>query len=171
MAAGRTAGQDRFANIASGEVTMSAANTITFTEILTGISLGVGVGILIDEIDYYPSSAALRELVGNADSIAMGWTTSNAVSDLVDAADRRVIHSINLVASIVGAVVSLHVLKVPFVHQFFPPTIFASPRIYLGTNTGGFGAAALVRSRLYYRFIELNAQEYLEIAETFQLTS
>ena len=150
----RLGGQDRFANIASGNVILSAANTITFDEVLTGISLGVGVGIISD-----------------ADNLSWGWTTTQDPTDLLDAADRRIIHSMGLTSMIVGAVVSLWVHKQPFVHQFFPPMIFAAPRIFLGASSSGAGAAIQLRSRLYFRFIELSAQEYLEIAETFQLTS
>lgn len=162
---------DRFANIASGDVTLSAANVITFDEVLTGISLGVGVGMIFDEIDYFPSVQALNELVATADEMFMAWTISNDIPDLEDVSDRRILHAMHLKSLLVGAVVSLTHFKTPFVHQFFPPLIVAAPRIYFAADTGGFGTARRFRSRLYYRFIELSAQEYLEIAETFQLTS
>lgn len=162
---------DRFANIAAGDVTMSAANTLTFQEILTGISLGVGVGMLIDQIDYTPTSASIRELLGNADALFAAWTTSNGVSDIADASDRRVLHAFQEIPTIVGAVVSLAQSRWPAVYQFFPPIIVAAPRIFVAMNTSGAAAASRLRSRMYFRFVELSAQEYLEIAETFQLTS
>lgn len=163
--------QDRFANIAAGDVTLTAADALTFDEVLTGISLGVGVGMLVDEIDYMPTVAALNELVAGGDAIHMGWATSNSVTNLEDIADRRILHAMILKTVIVGAVVSLWTHKTPFVHQFFPPIIVAAPRLFFGADQEGGASARQFRSRLYYRFIELNAQEYLEIAETFQLTS
>lgn len=172
MALGRRpANADRFANIASGDVLQTAANALTFDEVLTGISLGVGVGIIIDQFDYYPLFATYRELVGNADSLLMAWTTSSDVTDLANYGDRRILHAIGIPALIVGAVVSLEHAVFPIDKQFFPPLIIASPRIYFALDMFGAAAAGQARSRCYYRFIELSPQEYLEIAETFQLTS
>lgn len=163
--------RDRFANIATGDVTMTAANAITFDEVLTGVSLGVGVGIIIDQIDYEWTAVSLRELLGNADQLQGAWLTSADATDLADLSDRRILHAHVLTAVIVGAVVSLWVHKQPDPYQFFPPIIVASPRIYLGANTQGAAAASRLRSRMYFRFIELSPAEYLELAETFQLTS
>lgn len=162
---------DRFANIASAEVTLSAANVLSFAEVLTGVSLGVGVGILIDEIDYTPDAVALQSLVANTDDIQMAWTTSTGVTDLADPSDRRILHAMRLVPSIIGSVVSLTLYKIPWVHQFFPPIIIAAPRIHFAGDSSGIATPPVYRSRLYYRYIELSTQEYLEIAETFQLTS
>lgn len=162
---------DRFANIASAEVSTTAADALTFTEVLTGISLGVGRGIIIDEVDYYPNVAMYRELDADADSFICGWTTSNAVTDLSDVSDRRILHTFIAQGHLIGTAATLNVYHTPAVFQFFPPIIVATPRLYLACDTVGFGATALLRSRLFFRFIDLSPQEYLEIAETFQLTS
>ena len=51
-------------------------------------------------------------------------------------------------------------------HQFFPPIIRASPRIFLGAETVGFAGAGTFFARMYFRYIDLSTQEYLELAET-----
>lgn len=160
---------DRFANIISGRINMAAANTEEFQEILTGISLGQGVGILLDQIDYYFGSAPV-EMTVNGDFIRVGWYTTNTITDLGDTSDRRILHFAQKDAATFGTVATQLILDEPIVHQFFPPIIFAGPRLYFGVDTLGLASAALLMSRLYFRFIELTAQEYLEIAETFQLT-
>jgi len=166
----RRLGTDRFANIAAALVTESAAGTITFTEVLTGISLGVGVGIIIDEIDYWFDRASIGQLIVNADQLTGGWTVSNDVPVLSDVEDRRILHITTMNVAVSGTPASIDTVRQPAVYQFFPPIILASPRLYLATVSVGASAAIVLRSRIYFRFVDLSAQEYLEIAETFQLT-
>lgn len=167
MAAAR---EDRFANVAAVRTVMSAANVLTFSELLTGISLGQGVGMLIDQIDYHLSSASERELVGSADSMVCALTTSNDITDISDMQDRRILHSMVKTPVVVGSVVSLVISLRPVVFQFFPPLILAAPRIQFGVDSAGFGAAGTVDVRIYFRYITLSPQQYLELAEAFILT-
>jgi len=161
---------DRFANIAASTLIAPAADTIAFQEILTGISLGQRMGMIIDQIDYFPASATIRELVDNTDLLLFGLTSSNDVDNLWDTADRRVIHSMELLALVSGVPATMVTMKAPYTYQFFPPIIIAAPRLYLSIQGAGMAAAGTIRMRLYFRFIELAAQEYLELAETFVLT-
>ena len=159
--------EDRFANVAAGEVVMSAANALTFTELLTGVSLGQGVGMLIDQIDYYPTEATAAEMATSADALVMGVTTSNDLTDLDDYKDRRIVHVIRseIQMTTSGAVY----MKWPEVAQFFPPLILAAPRLYLAVDTSAYAAAATVRFRIYFRYVSLTPQQYLELAEAFLL--
>ncbi len=159
---------DRYTNLASVTVTMSAANTMTFVELLTGISIGQGMGMIIDQIDYFPYSTTLTQMTANSDQITMGWTTSNELTALA-LNDRRVLHMSEFSRHDFGTAASAQFIQMPGEHQFFPPLIIAAPRLYFGVNTAGFASAAVVASRLYFRYIELTSQEYLELAETFIL--
>lgn len=161
---------DRFANIGSAHVLQSSANAETFTELTTGISLGQGIGILIDEIDYYINQPTVELLIALGDELIVGWTVSNA-SGSIGVAQRRTIH---VMAYRKGAIIgvgasSQEIFVQPTVFQFFPPLIIAAPRIYLAVASTSLGSAADVNSRIFFRFTGLSAQEYLELAETFQL--
>lgn len=162
--------EDRFANVAAVRVTETAANTLTFAEMLTGISLGQGVGMIIDQIDYSPAPSVLGDLVAAGDVIHMGITTSDDINDLSARSDRRILHQMALLALQVGTVVSLSVEKTPYVHQFFPPMIIAAPRVYLAVVGTSLAAPAVVDIRIYFRYITLTPQQYLELAESFILT-
>ena len=157
--------EDRFANVVSSAVTMSAANVITFNEMLTGISLGQGVGMLIDQIDYQMAASSAREIVAASDDATIAITTSNDLTDLNNYEDRRIIHSNQFVA----VAVTVAPIQFPKVAQFFPPLIIAAPRIYLAMDTAGFGAAGIARLRIYFRYIALTPQQYIELAEAFVL--
>ena len=166
MAAAR---EDRFANIAATELTMSALNTLSFAEMLTGISLGQGVGMLIDEIDYQPGGSMLAEMSAVDDSITMALTTSNDIIDLDNFADRRIIHSRFHRRADFGTAGSAQLMTYPIVSQFFPPMIIASPRVYLACDSAGLASAGFLQVRLYFRYIQLTPQQYIELAEAFVL--
>lgn len=161
---------DRFSNIIGAQVVQSAANTDTFVEIATGVSLGQQMGIVIDEIRYYPARLALQEIVGTADQLLMALTTSSNVADFTDPGDTRIldVKSLQLTAA---RTAESNLVEVPLLSSFNPPIIVAAPSLFFGVETAGFGAAATVRFRLSYRFIKLTTQEYLEVAETFLIQS
>lgn len=161
---------DRFANLAHVQVVESAAGTATYQELLTGISLGQGIGILIDQIEYFLGSGTIELLLAAGDEVSMGWTTSNAAGSL-GYDQRRTIHQANINAgTIVGTPASgAGIIAMPLVYQFFPPLIVAAPRIYLATLGISLASVVTVDSRLYFRYTSLSPQEYLELAETFQL--
>lgn len=158
---------DRFRNVLTGEVTQAAANALQFAEMTTGASLGTRLGLIIDQISYYPSAAALRELVANNDRMMMAITTSDQVTDLEDEADSRILHVSQITSIVVGAVTSLTHSMTPLDYDFTPPLIVAAPRLHLAFDTNNFAAAQTCRVRIAYRFISLSPQEYLEVAETF----
>lgn len=163
--------EDRYSNILAGTVTETGANTITFDEINLPVSLATRRGILIDEVRYFPNAAALNDLVAEGDVITAGVVTSENVTDLNDPTDRRILDQFALTAHVNGTAASGLVAKAPYIHQLFPPIIFAGQRIFFALAGVGLDAAATMRFRLHYRFIDLTPAEYLEIAETFQLSS
>ena len=159
---------DKYANIASSIVTETAANTLSFSEVLTGISLGVGIGMKIDRIEYIISRATLEEIVANGDQLSVGWSVSNGIG-AIDMNDRRVIHSMLISQTLVGAVVSQTHHIQPFVFQFHIPMIVAIPRLYLAIQGTSLASPGNVTSRMHFRYEPLTAAEYVELAEAFVL--
>ena len=161
--------EDRYANIMSGAVQMSAANTITFLAINTGVGLQSKQGMLIDQIDYYPTGAAIAEMTTAVDNLQFALTVSNGVTNLFDFTDRRVVHSSILLRADFGTAAAAELVKLPIVNQFFPPLIVAEPTLYFAADTVGLASAALIRFRVYFRFIDLTDRNILEIAQSFVL--
>ena len=161
---------DVYTNLASATVTESAAGVLTFVELATGISLGQGTGMLIDQVDYDWSPGAIGNIVAVNDRVAAAWFTSNAPTGIT-LTDRRLIHMSQLfVEPVIGAAASGgRPFQTPVVHQFFPAIIIAAPRLYLAVLSNSLAAPAQVSSRLYFRYIDLTDKEYLELAETFIL--
>lgn len=158
--------QDKFANIASA-ATPPITGGIQFVELLTGISLGQGMGIIIDQIDYMFDDTMYADMLTAGDWVRFGWVTANTLTVLA-MENKGVIHMGQLVYIQDGTPATSVIHHDPKPFQFFPPIIVAAPRIYLAVQSGGVTAGTL-RSRLYFRYVSLTSQEYLELAESFIL--
>lgn len=156
---------DMYANIASAQVDITDGSII-FTELMTGAGLGQGIGILIDKIEYTMSAGVYNDMQTDGDYVSLGWSTSNSLTS-VNIDQKGVIHFDQVQYLAIGTpAVGLYVW--PRQHEFAPPIIVAAPRIFLWVNSIGV-TTGTIKSRLYFRYVELKDREYLEIAESFVL--
>ena len=164
---------DKYANIATLEVTLSAANTLTFQEMQTNLGIDPdrkkAVAMIIDEIDYLPGTTSLTEMTAANDRIDMSITISNNVPVIVDITDRRILHSATIVRLDGGTAGNFILQRTPFSYQFFPPLITAEKRIYLGCMSAGLASAMTLRCRIYYRTVAIDQADFIELAEVFRL--
>lgn len=163
---------DRFANIASATVIESAANTLTFQEVQFGVSIGQRRGLIIDQIDYFIQPATVAgNWIATGDVTNIGWVTRNDVASLVDNFnDNRVLHMMSIQQHILSAT-SGNFFVNPWTHQFFPPLIVA-PRagsMFLAIESVSNPNVVGAQSRIYFRFVDLDKEDYLELAEAFDL--
>lgn len=164
---------DRYANIATIEVTESAADTLTFQELRTNLGIDSGrqkaSAMIIDEIDYFLSTTTLNALDADQDRIHFAVTISNAVADLQDITDRRILHSGFLQRNDGGTAGNAMIFRMPLIYQFFPPLITAERAIFLAVLGGTTAIANVLRVRVYYRTVEISQGEFIELAEVFRL--
>lgn len=158
---------DVYANMATAQVT-GADGSIVFAELLTGISIGQGIGILIDSVDYYYMSA--KVLLADGKTAKLAWVTSNALTSIsID--DRRIIHYNESGRVDHGTAGNSQIVVQPDTYDFSPPIIVAAPRLYLAVELPASSGATgeVFRARFRFRYVDLTDKEYLEIAETFIL--
>lgn len=164
---------DKYANIATIEVTASSANTLTYQELRTQLGIQPNrrtlMAMIIDEINYYPGEAAIAEMTTTGDSIQMALTISNNPTDLMNVTDRRILHVSLMARMDFGVAAGGVMIELPNKHQFFPPLIMAEKSLYLAINTSGLASAAILRCRIYYRLVEISETEMLELVEVFRL--
>lgn len=161
--------EDRFANLAGASVTESAANTLTFQEIQFGIGLGAGVALLIDQIDYFINNLGTL-FVADQDQVYMALCARNDLTDLsTEFNNRSVLHLATQMFDFTTSGQSY--VQQPWQHQFAPPLIVATNRgsLYLAAQGVSLPSAATVYVRIYFRYIKLKSEEYLELAEAFNL--
>ena len=164
---------DKYANIATVSVTESAADTLTFQELRTqaGIdsSRKKATALIIDEIDYQIERATLGAMGAASDSLMFAITLSNAITDLLDISDRRILHAGYIMRQDFGTAGSAGMFQSPLVYQFFPPLITADRSLYLGVQGAATGIANTLRVRIYHRVAEITEGEFIELAEVFRL--
>lgn len=158
---------DKYANVLQTEVTMSAANTLTFEEIDIGASLFDRVGLLLHRIEYIPSSGSWNELQTDADQMWFGLCSSNQFSAL-SANERSVIDyaRIRRLVATNGSVL----LGDPVIHSFegLPEYgVLTAPRpLFLAMHSSGFAGVGAVVARIYFTIIQLADADYFELLET-----
>ena len=161
--------KDVFPNLAAARTLLSAANTLTFTQVLTGVNLGAGVGMLIDKVQFYPDNASIGLMADDSDELMFAITTSNLLTDLTTMTDRRILLMKRILGNLVGVAANFEHYELPFEMSFTPPLIFASPQLFIAGDSTGLAAPMTFDTRLYFRYITLTAQEYIELAEQFIL--
>lgn len=156
---------DLYVNRAYIEVTMSAANTITFSQIRWAVGTFEGIAIKVIRILYYPSLASRREIVAATDSLNMGITGRNDLASL-DPTNQGIYDTRNIVG--VGA--NVEHMDNPIESKFdsLPGGGLLLPAnpMYLAADSAGFVAAAVVRAIVYYVFVRLSDKESLEVLQT-----
>lgn len=160
--------EDRFANIFTAEVVMSAANILTFVELNFGISLRDRMAIVIDELRFWPTAAMVAEMTAGADQILMALTSSDQVTDITDLSDRRIFHFEHLIRVDLGVAATAVILELPIKDSFEPPMIILPTRVFLGLHSAGLANPGTLRFRMHYRTVKITQDDQIiEVLETF----
>ena len=163
---------DKYSNKAYISLTESAANTLTFKELETGVSLFEKRAWIIHRIEYFIDNAAWAELLGAADSLMLGLVLSNKITSL-DLSDAAVIDLVKINIGTAGTPASGFIGQSPRTRDF--STLpggghIVPPRpLYGAINAGGFSAAATSSIRFLYTAIEMKTEEYWELVEAYRL--
>lgn len=163
--------EDRYANRLGISVTESAAGTLSFQELVTGVGFQTKKGMLIDEISYFIPQSTLALLLAEADLVRFGITSSTGVTDLEDVTDSRILHSGQLTIRGFGTPANAIAFLNPIVFQFFPSIIHAHIRIFLGIQSASIASAATIRTRVLWRFVDLTDREIAELVQATLLSA
>jgi len=157
--------QDRYANVAFGNCTMSAANTLTFSQIVMAVGMFQGMALVLHRVLWFPIATTVRELVAAADSLYLALTTTNRLTALIDITDPAIVVAKQRIG--VGANIANE--ELPWVSDMtmLPGggKLIAANPLYLAATTGGFANPAQVRAQLDFTFIELKDSDYLELLQ------
>lgn len=157
--------RDIYSNVAFGTCTLSAINTLTFSQIQMAVGLFQGVAMVIHRILWDPTAATLRELVAATDSLSMALCTTNRLTSIADLTDPSIIAK----KQIVCVAANTEPITRPIVDDFtnLPgggKLISANP-IFFGMTSGGFGGTAVAYVQLDFTFVELSSADYLELVQ------
>jgi len=159
---------DKFVNLAFGTITESAANTLTFSEIQTHISVFEKEAWIIHRIQWFPTAYSFDKLVGVADYFTLALTVSNKVTTL-DLSDPAVIDLAQVVGVLHGAAANLETLNTPLSRDFSTLPgggIIITPRpLYLAIKGTSLADPVAAQARIFFTHQTLAAEDYWELVE------
>lgn len=167
---------DQFANIASIGVTESAANTLTFKKLETGISLMDKAAWVISRIEYYLSNLTLTQFADDGDMLDIGLVTRNNLTNIVNPADPAVVDYLTVVYMETGALSGFAFNFIPQVVKDFASLpgggLVVPPNpLYLAAKGTGCAAANSITARIYYTILELVPDDMWQLMQARQVTA
>jgi len=171
-------GSDMFANIATITVTESAANTITYKKLETGISLMDKVAWIINRVEYHLTFNIGSEFANANDGFAAGLAVANTVSSLYTAAgiidptilDLFQLQRVDLGTAASGAILDKIYTKdlstLPGGGLIVPPT----PLYGVAMGSGLTNATTTVL-KIYYTLLSLAPDQYWQLVEARRVIS
>ena len=163
---------DVFANKFYGASTESAANTLTFTEIQTNVSIMEKTAWCLHRLEWFVDATAWGALVATDDRISAALCSTNSLTSLslgdagvIDFAD----FGIKLLSS-VGFQITLG----PNITRDFTSLpgggLLIAPRpLYVAVQGVSLAAAQTVKVRGYYTSKTLSADEYIELVDFYRI--
>lgn len=169
MAKGST---DQFVNQAVITCTESAANTLTFKKLETGISLFEKVAWIISRIEYFISG--ISNLNSSGDSLTMAITSTDQITGLA-LTNAAVIDLLYYLRIDYGTAANEVPIAMPFTKDlstFSGGGLIVPPNpLYLGVVGSGEAAASTVTAKFFYRTLELSPDQYWELVESRRIIS
>lgn len=154
----------------------SAADTVTFEQLHTGISIHEKVAWRIIRVEYDITKATLVLMTATADVVMMALTRSNAITDLTDWADPAILDNCSYVRLDTGTAANAQFLASPEVVRDYSSMpgggILVPPNpLYGAVDSSGLADAGTVNFKIWYDLVSLSPAEYWELVEMMQVLS
>lgn len=160
---------DTFVNTAFGQVTESAANTLTYSQIQTGISLFDKVAWKVERIEWY--WAGRNELDNVADYIQMALTVSNKMTGL-SLDDPAVIDMFEVHCDFAGTAANVYSYELPTLRDFTNLSggglLMPANPVFIAAQGVSLASAQTISARIRYTMVELKDAEYIELVQNFR---
>lgn len=161
--------KDKYANLLTHEITMSAANTFTVSEVDVGLSLFDKAGIVINRIEYHVPGGVINEMTATGDYFTVGILTNDSATSL-DPAALSTIDAITVRRMDMGTAGAVWVFSMPIVRDYsMLPSggIIITPRPwFVGMTTAGVASAGTCTVRFFFTIVKLSGEDYFELLET-----
>jgi hypothetical protein len=167
-------GGDQFANQAIVSVLESAANTLTFKKLETGISIADKVAWILSRIEYFVSGMDAADFNGDADTLEFGLSVSAAFTTAA-LTETSVLDYNNVARRDIGTAASGFFLYLPWVKDFssLPGGGILVPPVplYVFAKGTGLANAKTVVARLWYTNLSMTVDQYWELVEARRIIS
>jgi hypothetical protein len=162
---------DKYTNKMYGQVTESAANTLTYKEINTNISIFDKMAFIVHRIEWYIPNAVLDLCVASADKFEVALTSSQQGTTLgLD--NPSVIDKLEIGPQIVTAVGYTMTIQ-PFIRDFSSLPgggLIIPPRpLFIAIKGTSVASAGNAQMRAAITMVQLSADEYLELVDFYRI--
>ena len=165
------AGKSSYADKFYGSVIESAANTLTFGEIMTNISIMEKWAWILHRLEWSMDLASYDEVSGVGDMLEMALTMSNRISSL-SFADAAVIDKCQQMI-VVETAVGIQREQFPLIRDFTTLPgggLIIPPRpLYIGVKGTSLANACFVEVRGYYTPIQVSGEAYYDLLDAYRL--
>lgn len=159
--------KDQYVNQAYLTVTESAANTLTFNQLLTSISIHEKIGWIIARMEY---QVVVNETDWNADQdfISFGISTSDKISS-ASLQDDPVVDFNRINRVDIGVAASGSFVRTPFMKDFSSLPgggILVPPNpLFIFAKGSGLVGAQTINARMFYTVKQLKTEDFWELVE------
>lgn len=171
MAEVRSRGTDRYANMLYAEVVESSANTLTFKEIVMGLTIFQKVAILIVRLEWFQ---LFGRMLAASDELNFGLSQSNSFTN-VNPDEQAIITFHKQVITDYGTAGNNHLFEEPVVDDFTTLPgggLLITPKpLYIFVKGLNLAATGDARLRMFFTVIPMKDAEYLELLEVRQFFS
>lgn len=166
---------DVFAQLMKLSVTQSAANTLTFSQLAMGSGVFEYVGLIIERIEYTIAGATAELMTATLDTIGVALTGSDSLTAL-GTEQPEIYDKIQITRLDQGATPADRFMYIrPTIHDFTGLSggglLVPAQDLYIAMESAGLASAGTAEVRVYYRFKELQAAEYLELVQRLRVLS
>jgi hypothetical protein len=165
-------GTDRYANKAYGKVTMSAANTLTFSEIPTNVNIMDKVAWVLHRLEWFIPAGSFAEMGAIGEGLNVALTMSNSISSLA-LNSAAIIDSLQFFAVAILAGTSAKHQEFPVIRDFSMMPgggLIIAPRpLFIAMTSNGAGGACVCECRLYYSNITMSSEDYLDLIDFYRI--
>lgn len=166
---------DIYSNIAAIQCTESAANTLTFQKLETGVSLFEKQAWLISRISYWFSTWNIAQFADEDDYLDVALCATNNLTSIAALSNPAVLDLLRIQKHEEGTPAAAWFNFQPVsveLSQLAGGGLLVPPNpIYLGVKGSGLAAAQTVICRFFYTTVELKAEQYWELVEARRIIS
>lgn len=161
---------DKYANRAFFDVTETAANTLTFSQVNTGIQAFSRMAWIIHRVDWY--WGAKDDLGANADQMEGALCSSNKFTE-ISLEDPSIFDYVLWGYKIQGTPAAAMLWHEPIVHDYSSQPgggiIVPGFPLFIAAQGTSLANPQHITARVWYTLLELKADEYIELVETLRM--
>lgn len=164
--------KDLYTNFAFGSVTASAANVLTFAQIISGVSIHEKVAWIIHRVEYYFSALTIADMDNTADLLQVALTGSDSLASL-EVDEARIYDKLDYLTRHDGTAASAQYIEQPFIHDYSQMPgggLLIPPHpLFCAIVSTGFTIAVVAVARIYFTYKSLTSEEFWELVQTRQV--